>query len=249
MGSPTHLRNAPITEAILDIQTVYKEAPSLDSLKLFQEPIKSRYPLEQKRVTGSFEVKFVKGAATVIQSPGLNDGYMFSSDDRKQIVQARIDGFAFSRLKPYTSWETFLPEAKELWKRYLEVVPDGVVTRLALRYINRMEIPLDKEGIGNYSEYIKTHPVLAPGLPENYTGLFMRLVIPVPKSSATANITQTLEPVTSLFVPLIFDIDVFRQMECPLNNEDIWGCFDELHSLKNEFFFRSITDKAMEQYK
>ena len=39
MASPTHLRNAPITEAILDIQTSYKEAPSLDSLKLFQEPI------------------------------------------------------------------------------------------------------------------------------------------------------------------------------------------------------------------
>ena len=249
MPSPTHLRNAPITEAILDIQTRYDQTPSLDRFKLFQAPIKSRYPLEQKRVTGSIEVKFVEGAPKVTQSPGLDDGYLFSSDDRKQIVQARVGGFTFSRIKPYTSWETFLPEATELWKRYLEVVPSGVVTRLALRYINRMEIPLDKEGKGNYSEYIKTRPVLAPELPEIYTGFFMRLVIPVPKSSATANITQILEPVTSLFVPLIFDIDVFREIECPLNSEDIWGYFDELHALKNEFFFRSITDKAMEQYK
>ena len=90
-----------------------------------------------------------------------------------------------------------------------------------------MEIPLDKEGVGNYSEYIKTHPVLAPGLPENYTGLFMRLVIPVPKnpSTATANITQTSEPVTSLFVPLIFDIDVFPPNGVPSQQRGYLGIF------------------------
>lgn len=249
MPSPTHLPNAPITEAILDIRTRHEQKASLDSLKRFQEPIKLRYPLEQQRVTGSFEVKMIEGTVKVTQGPGLNDGYLFTSDDRKQIVQARVDGFTFSRLKPYTEWGVFFSEARELWLKYIDVVPSGVVTRLALRYINRMEIPLDNEGKANYSEYIKTRPFVAPGLPETYTGLFMRLVIPVPKVNATANITQTLEPVTSLFVPLIYDIDVFRETELSLNSEDIWRGFEDLHTLKNEFFFGSITDKALGQYK
>ncbi len=37
-------------------------------------------------------------------------GYFYKSDDGKNIARFRKDGFTFSRLKPYTDWESVLVE-------------------------------------------------------------------------------------------------------------------------------------------
>ena len=42
------------------------------------------------------------------------DGYVFTSADGKQVVQYRLDGFTFSRLRPYTRWEEVFAEAQKV---------------------------------------------------------------------------------------------------------------------------------------
>ena len=69
-------------------------------------------------------------------SAGGPDGYLFTSVDGRQVVQARLDGFTFSRLKPYDKWESLRDEARELWQHYVQIASPETVTRVALRYIN-----------------------------------------------------------------------------------------------------------------
>jgi len=38
-------------------------------------------------------------------------GYFLRPEDEKKVAQFRIDGFTFSRLKPYTYWEEMLEAA------------------------------------------------------------------------------------------------------------------------------------------
>ena len=122
-----------------------------------------------------------------------------------------------------------------------------MITRLGLRYINRIEIPLP---FLDFKEYILTTPEIAPGLPQAMTNFFMRMEIPDQNRDALIILTQTIEPVTEdKKLPLIFDIDVIRAGMFDVKGEGIWNNFEELRNLKNEVFFKSLTDKAKDLFR
>lgn len=77
----------------------------------------------------------------------------------------------------------------------------------------------------------------------------MRLVIPEPKTQAVAVITEMMEPIadSSKALPLILDIDVFREAALDVNDR-IWETFESLRNLKNDIFFKSVTPKAKELF-
>lgn len=245
-----HFPSAPITEALLDIRVTLPPQANLAKLGTFHDAIKQRYPVKQERVSwrGHFEVKVTPVAQVSQSAAGGPDGYSFTSVDGRQVVQARLDGFTFSRLKPYDKWEALRDEARELWQHYIEIASPEVVTRVALRYINRIEIPLP---IKDFKEYILTTPEIAPDLPQGLDSFFMRMVIPDPKAQAVAIITETVEPIdeSNKRLPLIFDIDVFRAVAFNVQDNLMWETFESLHDLKNEIFFKSITPKAKELFR
>ncbi len=117
---------------------------------------------------------------------------------------------------------------------------------MALRYINRIEIPLP---IRDFKDYLLTIPQIAPNLPQALAHFIMRLVVPNPEIGATAVINVVMDQSSSAkFQPIIFDIDVFKIMNHPGNSEEIWQDFDQLRIFKNEIFFNSITDRAKELF-
>ncbi len=244
-----HFPNAPITEALLDIRVKLPPETSLATLASFQEGIKQRYPSRQERLAweGHLEIKSTPVARVSQTAAGGPDGYLFTSADGRHVAQARLDGFTFSRLKPYNTWEALRDEAKGLWQHYIKVASPESVTRIALRYINRIEIPLP---IQDFKEYILTTPEIAPDLPQGLNSFFMRLVIPDAKTQAAAIVTETVEPIdeSSNRLPLILDIDVCRLAAFSVQDETLWETFEQLHDLKNEIFFKSITPKAKELF-
>jgi len=239
--------NAPITEALLDIRVSLPETISLSNLEGMQEAIKKRYPHKKPRSSNTIRVEMKENATEPeVTRTGGPDGFFFTSADQKQIIQARMDGFTFSRLKPYDRWETFRDEAKEIWGYYIKYAVPTTVTRIALRYVNRIEIPFPMR---DFKDFVTTTPEIAPALPQGMTEFFMRLVIPEPNRKATVIINQTMEPVESgSKLPFIFDIDVFRVMSFPVSEGEFWGQFEELRDLKNEVFFKSTTAKARELF-
>lgn len=249
MVEPTRFPNAPITEALLDIRVKLPLQTDLAKLAAFHDTIKQRYPAKQERVSwrGHIEIKASPVAQVSQSAAGGPDGYLFTSVDGRQVVQARLDGFTFSRLKPYDKWEALRDEARELWQHYVRIASPETVTRVALRYINRIEIPLPMR---DFKDYILTTPEIAPDLPQGLDSFFMRLVIPDPKAQAVAIVTETVEPVdeSSNRLPLIFDIDVFRMAAFNVQDKTLWETLDQLHDLKNDIFFKSITLKAKELF-
>ena len=150
-------------------------------------------------------------------------------------------------MKPYESWDTFRSEARKLWEIYFQLTNPVKITRIALRYINRIEIPLPFK---DFKEYILTTPEISPKLPQALEHFFMQLVVPNPDIPATAVITQTMEkPTENQILPLILDIEVFLQTSYLENKAEIWDEFEKLRIFKNDIFFDSITDKAKELFK
>jgi len=57
-----------------------------------------------------------------LQELGWN-GLRFQSADQLHVAQFKRDGFVFSRLRPYQTWEQFEEEAKRLWKLHVHPHP------------------------------------------------------------------------------------------------------------------------------
>lgn len=248
MTEYTIFPNAPITEALLDIRAELPSDVDIKKLESFYELVKERFP--EKKQRRSVEVKIPlppESTSLTLPVSGRPDGYLFRSRNENKIVQARLDGFTFNKLKPYEDWKTFRSEAHIFWDIYSKQFNPKKITRIALRYINRIEVPLPMK---DFKEYILTVPEIAPNIPQALSNFFMQLVIPNPEIGATAVINQTMEPITSnRGVPLIFDIDVFKEAIYVDNQEGIWDEFEKLHIFKNEIFFNSITKKTEELFK
>jgi uncharacterized protein (TIGR04255 family) len=243
MKDVEHLSRAPIVEALLDLRVASPNTDLHAGLDEIQSRLSSGYPTKQatKIWTGSFQLP-AEGEPVATASESLS-GYQFTSTDGKQVVQARPDGFAFSRLHPYTNWSDFLGAARSAWDVYAAVTkPDGI-SRVALRYINRIPLPAPLRKIG---DYLHTGPFFASGLPQSTESLFFRAVVNDEKSAATVVITEAIEESPHMgTVPFILDIDVFRSGYFRAD-DSLWEQFSSLHEAKNRFFFESITDATKE---
>ena len=238
-----NLSNSPIVEAILDIYVKLPNEFTIGNLKELHKSVKKSFPEKQKRIAHALNFNI---SPEGVESSGKPDGYLFRSITENKIVQARKDGFSFNKLKPYQNWKTFRTEARKLWNLYFKIAKPLEITRIALRYINRIEIPLP---INDFKNYILTNPELAPKLPQKLEFFFMQLVIPKPDISAKAIIIQTIESPVNNNLPLIFDINVFHEAKFIGNKSEIWEEFEKLHVFKNNIFFDSLTEKAKGLFK
>ena len=247
MSKWDHLDKAPITEALIDLRVRLPESPSLEHLEAFRDAVKETYP--DCRTRRKWHTRFAlhnEEPPAVETESGGPDGFILTSRDGAQVVQARLDGFTFSRLKPYERWEQLRDSAQELWKTYCDSASPLMITRIAVRYINRIELPLPFEDLG---EWLETRPELGPKLPQGLAGYFFRANIPFDKPPGFVNVTQSIEPGNYKDrVPLIFDIDAFSTQELPPDDNGVWKKFEDLREIKNRVFFESITKKTKDMF-
>ena len=244
MVAPRHLDKAPITEALVDIRVKLRSDIDLSTLESIYALFAKEYPEKRERVwfESKFDIKTKESETT-----SVIDGYLCTSSDKKQVVQVRLDGFSFSRLKQYETWEDLRKEAHRLWQLYIRLASPELITRVALRYINRLEIPLP---IRDFGDYLTAPPTIPQNLPQGLTSFLTRNVIREPSLDFVAIISQSLEPVgASSVVPVILDIDVFKEVQYNVGAKEIWETIDQLREFKNKLFFESITGKIVELYK
>lgn len=237
-------KKPPITEAIIDLRVELPPDFSISGLKEAHEGQEATYPTIQERHAAFGQMQIGPQVSATASSQHI--GYLFRSGDSKQIYQARLDGFTMSRLAPYESWNALRDEARRLWDIYRTVTKPAKVTRLALRYINRIDIPIPHQ---DFKDYLRTVPEVSPDLPQGLSGYFMQLTIPLEDIKSLALINETIiEPASQNAVSVVLDIDIFRTADLPTDEEGIWAFFEELRARKNQVFEACITDRARELF-
>ncbi len=244
MVSPRHLNNAPIVEAVIDIRVKLPTNVGLKKLALINDSIIAQYPKRRvrRRFEGRIEFKVGKPPKQAAVDKGP-DGYIYTANNEKQVVQIRLDGFTFSRLKPYQKWDNMRDEARRLWELYIKFASPELISRIAVRYINRLDIPLP---IKDFGDYLSSPPIIPATLPQGVSNFLTRVVINEPNLKASAAITQAFEPQTSKdFITILLDIDVFRQVQFDIDSVETWELLEGFRHFKNDIFFGSVTEKTL----
>ena len=94
-------------------------------------------------------------------------------------------------MEPYQDWKSIRDEAKRLWDIYSPIAGIEAISRIAVRYINALKIPLP---LSDFREYLTASPEVPEGLPQAVSDYLSRLVIHDPTLNVNCNLTQALQP-------------------------------------------------------
>ena len=247
MTEPRHLEHAPITEALIDFRVKAWAGFRVEEFANLRVRLADRFPkVEERRdLKATFGIVQGEGQPPVMEDLGLQ-GYFFKSPDERTIAQFRVDGFTFNRLPPYTRWEELFPQAMELWDFYVSISKPEVITRLAVRYINRIVLP---PGPVNFETYLRAAPVIPPELPQYVSSFLTRVTIHDPTTGNAAHVAQALEANASgQQLAVILDIDAYREQEFAIDDPAIWETYSQLRAFKNRIFFNSVTDAVLREF-
>lgn len=244
MARVQHLPHAPIIEAVIDVRVQLPPDFSIDRFEVLRGVLEGQYSGPERIQSMEARLGFVDGRPVPPDPKYAVLGIRLKSTDEHAIVQFRSDGFTFNRLEPYTNWAEIFPEALRLWHEYVRVVGQATVTRLAVRYINRLRLPLP---VPDLARYLMAPPVVAPGLPQIIRSFLTRIVVFDGARDQSAIVTQALEPsaVEQNQMMVLLDIDAYKEATLAVNDPRLESVFRNLHDFKNEIFFESITEEAV----
>src|SRR5690606_19149581 len=84
----------------------------------------------------------------------------------------------FSRLAPYDSWDEWAGEACRLWQRFRTATRVTGITRLDVRYVNRIDLqPSPQRRIRDYLNFF---PQVPSAFPQAISGFVMRTEMKLP---------------------------------------------------------------------
>jgi uncharacterized protein (TIGR04255 family) len=250
--------NPPIVEAIFHVVVERDSDFNNEKLNDYAKYITESYPAFDRQ-----EQRFLKNDISFHADDPHNitssisnilQGYLLASNDNPRVIQANIDNFSFSKLRPYGTWESFYKEANEFWSKYAEITSVDRVNRLGLRYLNRIVIPFEGRSF-KLEEYIKIFPEVSDDLSMIISGYFMQIsLVSEQYKPSVAVVNQTVGNIEKngdkFSTPLIFDVEVFQDVNLSSQDSSIESIFiNNLRPFKNDVFLKGITEKAQEFFK
>lgn len=234
MPETIHYSKAPIVEAILAIQVECTVAPEYEQFSDSLGEYRSVNPVYESEFVFNIEDASSKGNTKTV-------GRKYMSSDGKQVAQFKVDGFMFSRLAPYDTWESFSAEAKRLFELYVAAIDTSWnVTSVLLRYINKLSLPVGP----SLDKYLNVYAHLPESFPSSTQGYFIRLELsltePVP-GVLTMQHAMLQEAASDTYS---FLIDNEFRFPTGARDEQLWSLFLELRHLKNQTFERTLTERA-----
>jgi len=246
-----HFKNAPITEAIIDIRVENTNKVSLNTLKEITDMLPENFTeiKEQNRILTEFQIRSDENPGVdVNEREKLQIGYFCSTQDGHNVAQIQKDGFTFSELKPYSDWDTFSGKARKIWEIYYQNTGCASFPRLAVRYINHMEFPL--EFGEDFGKFLVVLPKIPNELPQTMANFLTRATITNPEEECDAHITQAfLPPSKKGFINVLLDIDVVKMNNDNVKPEEIWTTLEKLKTFQNDIFFNYTTKEARELFR
>ena len=108
-----HLENAPIIEAIVDIDCDFELEAHMSAIHAVLE---DEYPKVLRHMVQEHLLSPQKDTPPEWSVSQELAALRFQSADEKQLVQFRTGGFSFNRLAPYEGLDSYLCEIRRTWE-------------------------------------------------------------------------------------------------------------------------------------
>ncbi len=247
--SDLKLANAPIVEAVLDIECDLPPSPEFTALEMpARDCFRVEYPNFQIQYMDEVEFEIKVGEPpNTLRRRGIH-AFQFLSADEKQVVQIRRQGYSFNRLARYSGLDDYLPEIERTWGLFVGLACPIRIRSVRLRYINRLSLPR-REGLVELNDYLRIGPRLPDELGLTFVGFLNQHSAVETETGHEVNIVLTSEPGELEVHPVIFDITVVSPTSTePEDWPFILSRIQSLRTLKNRIFRDTLTEECLKLF-
>ncbi len=240
MARVRHLARAPIKEAVIDFRVTSAPDGAVSDFRSLVDEHASEFASVSPIWMTGFQIQVGPQAADDVKKENVEIGVRLGAPG--QVVQLRRDGFTFSKLEPYTSWEDIAPVALEWWDRYCLAARPLSIDRVAMRYVNHIPLPAPPFDL---DEFLTCAPRVPAELPQFFAQFGSRVVV----DAGARGFVSVVQMFNSPELPpnaVVLDIDAFRLGSFGRDRADVLPVFEDLRELRNQAFFGSLTERCLE---
>jgi uncharacterized protein (TIGR04255 family) len=232
----------PITEAAVEFRL-----PSTLAQPKVEKAAKKLgkcYELSEEEHVSEFRIEAKTGKVQGGKPEWL--GRKLSSKDRTDVLLLRKGSLIFSRLAPYQGWPDFRARIRRDWEAWVKATGASAISRIGMRYINRLDIPVGSEDVVNVDQYLNVGPRFPDISPLPMAGFSMQVRRPLAADQLDLilNTGTVVPPPVPGYASLTLDIDLSRSRDLPKDGPELWTLLDTMRSHKNRVFEACITPAA-----
>ncbi len=233
--------NPPLLEAVCEFRFQESNPWNPAFAEYIHNKVKSEFPIFRPR--SDIEIRVDNQGITRQSSEPKS---LFIREDERALIQVARNLLTINHLKPYPSWIRFRQMIENAYKIYLDIVQPEGLARIGLRYINRIEIPFERQDHLKIDDYLNVFPKTPEGIPDTFASWGQRIEIPFTHSHGllvlqTANIRESDPQNTAIF---IVDLDFVTVPETNINLENALDWIDKAHDTIEKTFESCITEKT-----
>lgn len=236
----------PITEAVIDIRI----APpvSEDELARANAKFVELYPHEDTHHEVDYEIRPDEAGHPNVSEARRTHFFKRASHDQREIVLLKSSGIAVCDRAPYAGWDSFSERFWRDWAVWIDAVGRRNINRIGMRYINRIDIPMQPgEAVVYHENYVTVH-VQSPEDKFGPTiGYEARAIYRLEKIQGHFLLRTTIlgppAPVPD-HVSVLIDFDLAREADPPQDDGGLKELLDVMREQKNMIFEAVITDEA-----
>lgn len=233
--------NPPVLEAVCEFRMTPDTAWDLTTPGLLYERIRDTFPHREQRIVQELEVSGdPEGLQHQIRA---TERILFFTEDRRMFVQLGHRLLSVHALQPYPTWAIFKPNIEKVFRALREVIAEGSLQRVGLRYINRIEIPFVQEVV--LEEYFQFYPALGHSLPQKMAGFLVAVELVYADGRDRCRVLLASSPPSKQnTLTYLLDIDYFLMpQEKVIDMENALEWVEEAHSHVEEIFEGCVTDR------
>jgi uncharacterized protein (TIGR04255 family) len=232
-------RKPPVSEAVCEFRFEPSSTWDLTIPGLIYDRIKQDFP--KRKLAKAVEFSVVAGPEGIAQQSMTTDRMQFLREDEKALIQVDRDLLAINHLKPYPTWETFLPLIRQGFEAYIQVTNPRAIHRIGLRYINRIEIPGKRAEL---QDYLELRPSIGPDLPQDFGPFLVKVGIPYSEGQDILSLqSASAIPHVLETIPVVLDLDYYLAVPGRVPLEDAFSWIETAHTRVEEAFEACITDR------
>lgn len=232
---------APITEAVVAL--TFSDKASVASLKGASKRLGDSLENEQVQAVQSIQLNFPSVEAKVKKESDL---FRRSNSDETKIVCLRNDSVSCSVLAPYSGWDEYISFIDESYSKLSKFLKGREVCRVGMRYINRIDVPLDVKGTAVFEDYLELRINIPDIVPEvgHYSFQFQTKINDL-NLIVQSGVIETVIPKTAAF---LIDIDLSDVRKFWYDHDRFIQIISKMRPIKNQLFESFIKDKARDLF-
>lgn len=239
-----HYTRAPIVEAI--VQLSFDEgAASPDALERSEAHFRQEFAVRKPLFSYEHRIQLTPESVQTPPAIVTPAGVQLAQANGKYLLRLAPNAVSIhetSQAGVYGGWKGFSSVARRVCDRFIKEAGVESVTRIGVRYLNRVDIPISTEDL---RDWIVSLPDIPRGLPQLLSAFSSQITMPQPDlhGDVVAVVRQAiLAQVQADSVPVLLDIDVVSNASTAIAN--YWDTIESLHEREHLVFECSITDNV-----